>query len=146
VDGLKPKARLLDEYLVASARIGDRKAFALPGALERQAHGPCLAAARDPEAAKDAVQESWGEIVKGLSRLVDAGAFPAWAYRSFLGVAPVRSGGSVLALEADLAERANPPTRFEEGSALGNHRNGGAGPGVAAGEGLALTDRAALYK
>lgn len=35
----------------------------------------------DREAARDAVQEAWAEIVPGLHRLRDVPAFPAWAYR-----------------------------------------------------------------
>ena len=76
------KERILDAYLVASARVGDRQAF---GALARRWNGKLLAHAwrllRDHEAAKDAVQESWAEILRGLSRLRDDGAFAAWAYR-----------------------------------------------------------------
>lgn len=74
--------RLLDTYLVASARVGDRKAFAL---LVQRWNGRLLAHAwrllGDAEQARDAVQDGWGEVVKGLPRLADAEAFPAWAYR-----------------------------------------------------------------
>ena len=35
----------------------------------------------DREAALDAVQSGWVEIVRGLGRLQDERAFPAWAYR-----------------------------------------------------------------
>jgi RNA polymerase sigma-70 factor (ECF subfamily) len=35
----------------------------------------------DGEAARDAVQAGWIDIVRGLPRLDDAHAFPAWAYR-----------------------------------------------------------------
>ena len=76
------KARILDAYLVASARLGDREAF---GLLVRRWHGKLVAHAwrllRDEDAAKDAVQESWAEMLRGLSRLRDEGAFRAWAYR-----------------------------------------------------------------
>jgi RNA polymerase sigma-70 factor (ECF subfamily) len=78
----RPAQRALDTYLVASARIGDAKAFAL---LFRRWNGKLLAHAwrllRDGEAAKDCVQEGWAEIVRGLPRLADDSAFPAWAYR-----------------------------------------------------------------
>lgn len=82
MDQGRPVGRVLDEYLVAAARTGDRKAFALlvrnwqPRLL---AHGWRLLG--DAEAAGDAVQEAWVEIARGLARLDDAGAFPAWAYR-----------------------------------------------------------------
>ena len=75
-------ARILDEYQVASARTGDRKAFAM---LAGRWQGKLLAHAwrltGDPEAARDAAQAGWVEIVRGLHRLRDERAFPAWAYR-----------------------------------------------------------------
>lgn len=78
----RDKERILDAYLVASARLGDRKAL---GALAQRWNGKLVAHAwrllRDHEGANDAVQESWGEILRGLSRLRDDDAFAAWAYR-----------------------------------------------------------------
>jgi len=78
----RDKERILDAYLVAGARLGDREAL---GALVRRWNGKLLAHAwrllRDREGGKDAVQESWAEILRGLSRLRDDGAFAAWAYR-----------------------------------------------------------------
>lgn len=35
----------------------------------------------DSDAARDATQEAWVEIARGLARLGDERAFPAWAYR-----------------------------------------------------------------
>ena len=80
--GDKEAERALDAYLIASARTGDGKAFAL--LFERwnprlTAHAWRLLG--DREAAGDAVQEAWAEIVRGLGRLADLSAFPAWAYR-----------------------------------------------------------------
>ncbi len=76
----QPAERALDEFLVASARTGDRKAFAL---LVRRWNGKLLAHAwrllGDAEGAKDAVR--WAEIVRGLPRLSDTAAFPAWSFR-----------------------------------------------------------------
>jgi RNA polymerase sigma-70 factor (ECF subfamily) len=74
---------VLDEYLLASIRAGDPKAFEL---LARRWHKKLLSHAwrllgGDVEAARDAVQEGWVEIVKGVSRLRDDRAFAAWAYR-----------------------------------------------------------------
>lgn len=78
----RDRVRILDAYLVASARLGDRKAL---GILAQRWNGKLLAHAwrllRDREGAKDAVQESWTEILRGLSRLRDDHAFAAWAYR-----------------------------------------------------------------
>ncbi len=76
-------SRLLDEYLLASIRAGDRKAFEL---LARRWQKKLLAHAwrllgGDSDAARDAVQEGWVEIVAGIARLRDDRAFPAWAYR-----------------------------------------------------------------
>lgn len=75
-------ARILDEFLVAAARAGDRQAF---GALVERWNGKLTAHAwrltGDPEWARDAAQEAWLEIVRGLHRLADERAFPAWAYR-----------------------------------------------------------------
>lgn len=78
----KAEERIADEYLVAAARLGDRKAFAL---LARRWNRKLTAHAwrllGDEDSAADAVQEAWAEIVSGLRRLEDARAFPAWAYR-----------------------------------------------------------------
>ena len=75
-------ARVLDEYLVAAARTGDRRAF---GMLAGRWHGKLVAHAwrltGEPEMARDAAQGAWVEIVRGLHRLADERAFPAWAYR-----------------------------------------------------------------
>ena len=75
-------SRLLDEYLLVSARAGDRRAFE---ALARRWQKKLLAHAwrllGDAEGARDAVQDGWIEIVRGLPRLRDERAFPAWAYR-----------------------------------------------------------------
>lgn len=75
-------ARILDEYLVAAARTGDRRAFAV---LAERWHGKLVAHAwrltGDRETARDAAQAGWLEIVRGLPRLQDERAFAAWAYR-----------------------------------------------------------------
>ena len=76
------RARILDEYLVVSARAGDRRAFDL---LARGWHPKLVAHAwrltGDGEIAREAAQEGWIEIVRGLASLRDERAFPAWAYR-----------------------------------------------------------------
>lgn len=81
-DAGTPVERLLDAYLVASARVGDSRAFAM---LVRRWNVKLFAHARrllgDAELARDTVQDSWGEIVRGMPRLADTSAFPAWAYR-----------------------------------------------------------------
>lgn len=74
--------RLLDTWLVACAQGGDRAAF---GRLAARWNGRLLAhAARlmgHSAPAADVVQAAWVEIVRGLPKLADPEAFPAWAYR-----------------------------------------------------------------
>ena len=81
-DQTTERERILDGYLVAAARLGDQKAF---GLLAERWNRKFLAHAwrllGDEESARDAVQEAWAEIVRGIGRLHDARAFPAWAYR-----------------------------------------------------------------
>ena len=78
----RDRERILDAYLVASARLGDRNAL---GILVRRWNRKLVAHAwrllRDTEGAKDAVQESWVEILRGLSRLREDAAFAPWAFR-----------------------------------------------------------------
>ena len=78
----RDRERILDAYLVASARLGDRDALDI---LVRRWNRKLIAHAwrllRDAEGAKDAVQEAWVEILRGLSRLRDDGAFAPWAFR-----------------------------------------------------------------
>jgi RNA polymerase sigma-70 factor (ECF subfamily) len=74
--------RIYDEYLAAAARTGDREAL---GRLVARWQPRLLRHAwrviGDSERARDVVQEAWVEIMRGLRRLEDAAAFPAWAYR-----------------------------------------------------------------
>jgi RNA polymerase sigma-70 factor (ECF subfamily) len=76
------KEHLLDEYLVTAARVGDRRAL---DHLVARFHPRLLRHAYrllEHEAmAQDMAQEAWEQIVRGLARLDDARAFPAWAYR-----------------------------------------------------------------
>jgi RNA polymerase sigma factor (sigma-70 family) len=88
--------RLLDEFLVADARTGRR------GALEqlvRRWHPRLVAHAwrltGDREMARDAAQSGWGEIVRGLPRLQDERAFPAWAYRIVSRACAREIGGAI---------------------------------------------------
>lgn len=74
--------RALDEYLVLAAQMGDRIAFEqLVVRWNRRLEAHARRLLREPEAARDAVQAGWLEIVQGLKGLRDPVAFPAWAYR-----------------------------------------------------------------
>ena len=88
--------RLFDEYLVASARAGDRKAFEL---LAERWHRKLVAHAwrltSDAEVARDAAQSGWIDILRGLPRLQDERAFAAWAYRVVTRRCAKQIGGAV---------------------------------------------------
>lgn len=78
----RDKKRVFEEYLVVSAQGGDRKAFERLAALWQPAlmrHAWRLTG--DHDLAADTLQDAWLDIVRGLPRLGDAAAFPAWAYR-----------------------------------------------------------------
>ena len=75
-------SHILDEYLAASARAGDRQAFAqLTKRWQPKLLSHAYRLTGESETARDIVQDGWGDIVKGLPRLDDTTAFPAWAYR-----------------------------------------------------------------
>ena len=76
------RARAIEAYLVASARLGDARALSELVALR----GPRMFAharrqSDDAEAARDIVQEAWVQILRGLRRLQDDHAFLPWALR-----------------------------------------------------------------
>lgn len=74
--------RLLDEYLVVAARSGDRRAFSdLYHRWQRKLLAHAWRLTGSDEEAREAVQAAWLEIARGLGRLEDERAFPAWAYR-----------------------------------------------------------------
>ncbi|NYZ61904.1 RNA polymerase sigma factor [Luteimonas deserti] len=78
----RDSGRIFDEYLASAARAGDRAAWER---LVARWHPRLLRHAwrmtGHPEQARDAVQEAWIDILRGLRRLDDAAAFPAWALR-----------------------------------------------------------------
>lgn len=79
---MRRESRILEDYLVASARLGDRQAFARLVELRGPrllSHATRLLGNR--EEARDAVQEGWVDIYRGLSGLRDPMAFRAWATR-----------------------------------------------------------------
>lgn len=117
-------ARILDEYLAAAARAGDRDAFKM---LAERWHSKLVAHAwrltGDKESALDAAQAGWIEIVRGLPRLQDERAFPAWAYRIVSRRCARQIGEAVRRRELceALATEAN-PAAAEVGEALDRRR------------------------
>lgn len=74
--------RIFDEYLVAAARAGDRASWErLVARWQPRLLRHAWRLTGDSEGARDRVQEAWLEIVRGLARLDDVVAFPAWAFR-----------------------------------------------------------------
>ncbi len=79
---IRDSERIFDEYLVAAAVTGDQAALArLAARWQPRLLRHAWRVIGDAERAKDMVQEAWVEILRGLARLDDAAAFPAWAYR-----------------------------------------------------------------
>ncbi|MXP47624.1 sigma-70 family RNA polymerase sigma factor [Altererythrobacter luteolus] len=76
------RERALDEYLVASAKLGERAAMEQ---LARRWHPKLVAHAwrltGEREMAREAAQNAWREILRGIRGLQDDRAFAAWAYR-----------------------------------------------------------------
>lgn len=102
-------ARLLDEYLVSSAKAGSRSAMEQ---LARRWHPKLVAHAwrltGDAETARDAAQSGWSDIVRGLRGLRDDRAFPAWAYRIVSRACAAEIGGNVQRRELKQAIAAEP--------------------------------------
>jgi RNA polymerase sigma-70 factor (ECF subfamily) len=74
--------RLNDELLVLRCQEGDTEAFKLlVGRWQRRLWRHARRLTGDESDAWDATQEAWIGIIRGISRLVDAAAFPAWAYQ-----------------------------------------------------------------
>lgn len=74
--------RIYDEYLVAAAVTGDHAAWSrLVARWQPRLLRHAWRLLGDAERARDMVQEAWLEIMRGLARLQDVAAFPAWAYQ-----------------------------------------------------------------
>ena len=79
---VRKAGRILEEYLLAAARAGEARAFdALAARWQKKLLAHAWRLLGDSELAREAVQDGWVEIVRGLGRLQDDRAFPAWAYR-----------------------------------------------------------------
>jgi RNA polymerase sigma factor (sigma-70 family) len=71
-----------DELLVLRSRDGDAIAFGeLVERWQGRLFGHALQLTGRPDAALDAVQETWIAVVRGLSRLEDPARFPGFAHR-----------------------------------------------------------------
>lgn len=74
--------RIFDEYLVVSAQAGDRAAWErLVARWQPRLLRHAWRLTGHADRAADLVQDAWVDIWKGLRRLDDAVAFPAWAFR-----------------------------------------------------------------
>ena len=109
----RDSARIYDEYLVASAAAGDRPAL---GRLVERWQAPLLRHAwrvlGDADRARDAVQDAWVQILRGLARLDDPAAFPAWAFRIVTRRCQRSFGVRLdLPLDEDAAEAVDAPDR-----------------------------------
>jgi RNA polymerase sigma factor (sigma-70 family) len=108
-------ARIYGEYLVASARAGDRRALEQLARLWQKkliAHAWRLTGSI--EEARDAAQAGWIEIINGLDRLRDERAFPAWAYRIVSRACARQIAGSVRRRRMSEALASQPETEPPE--------------------------------
>jgi RNA polymerase sigma-70 factor (ECF subfamily) len=74
--------RLNDELLVLRCQEGDTEAFELlVGRWQRRLWRHAWRLTGNETTAWDVIQETWIGISRGIGRLADAAAFPAWAYQ-----------------------------------------------------------------
>lgn len=74
--------RILESYLIESAQLGNKTAQAqLVDRYQERFLRHAYRLLGDTEQAKDAVQDGWIEIIRGLGKLKDSAAFAAWAFR-----------------------------------------------------------------
>lgn len=73
--------RVYDELLVTLVQAGDRRAGErLAARWQPRLIRTARRLLRDDDAARDAVQEAWLGVVRGIARLSDPARFPAWAF------------------------------------------------------------------
>ncbi len=78
----KEKQAVFNEYLVLLCQDGDANAMQeLMSHWHGRLYGYALGQLQDPDAAKDATQESLVSISKSIHRLKDPASFPKWAYQ-----------------------------------------------------------------
>ena len=75
-------AQIRDEILVLRCQARDEEAFTeLVSRWQRRLYAHALQMTGQPEAARDAVQETWIAIIRGLPRLRDPARFGGFAHR-----------------------------------------------------------------
>lgn len=117
----RDKKQALTAYFVVAARDGDRGAL---GDLVRLwhprlvAHGWRLTGRR--EAAEDAVQSAWRDIVRGIAKLRDENAFAPWAYRIVTRAAGRQAGRQmpVAALDVEVKDEGDGPEEASQHAEL----------------------------
>jgi RNA polymerase sigma-70 factor (ECF subfamily) len=79
---MQSSKRIIEKYLVTFSRLGDRGAQEqLVNRYQKKFLGHAYRLLGDTEQARDAVQEGWIDILRGLPKLQDDSAFSAWAFR-----------------------------------------------------------------
>ncbi len=79
---MNARTKIADELLVIRCQEGDVAAFEqLVARWQERLWRHAWRLTEDEDAAWDALQEAWIGISRGLQRLSDPAAFPAWAYR-----------------------------------------------------------------
>ncbi len=76
-----PVERVYRTILVVRCQTGDATAFAELVGLYQPGLRSFLAGMTDETQADDLAQEVWVDVYRGVARLADPGAFPAWLYR-----------------------------------------------------------------
>lgn len=75
-------SRIVEDYVVTCAQLGDRAPQEhLVARYQKRFLRHAFRLLGEAEPAKDAVQDGWIEILRGLRTLKDSKAFPAWAFR-----------------------------------------------------------------
>lgn len=81
-DKAQSAKRIVEAYLVACARMGDRTAREqLAARYQKRLLRHAYRLLGDAEQTRDVVQDGWIEILRALPKLQDDGAFAAWAFR-----------------------------------------------------------------
>ncbi len=123
---MQTKKRIVDEYMVACARLGDKAAQEqLVMRYQKQFLAHAYRLLGNAEQARDAVQEGWLDILRGLSRLRDDQMFQAWSYRIITRkcAREIKSTQKNRETLRALAEEATSEEKFaDEGEKLGDRQ------------------------